>query len=55
MQEITNEIEEIFKTKKQMIESEYANIVEVNDSARDIIENRNYRAIRILIYFICYV
>ena len=38
VREITNEIEEIFKTKKQMIESEYANIVKVNDSARDIIE-----------------
>ena len=38
VREIIHEMEEVFNTKKHMLESEYVNIVKVNDSARDVIE-----------------
>ena len=38
VREITNEIKEIFDTKKQILESEYTDIIKVNASARDVAE-----------------
>ena len=38
VREIIHEREEVFNTKKHMLESEYAHSVAINDSARDLIE-----------------